>query len=368
MGLDDTSAELIKYNVMQATSFQKYPGYSGSVSPDGLVTIHDADTTTERISWALNSVDEACVETFSSFKANACGMGITQGTDCSKDTGNFYYKGTDNPYEIYYATQKVASQTASVGSEANVTTGYTGTQLNGKTFIVFDSNGERAACAVIERSPLSDIPGGVCFPGDALASVRGRGAVALADLTEGDAVLVQRPSGELAYEPLLGFLHATKGASRFVTVQHAGGELRASANHLAFVAGGGSKLVGELRAGDELLVAHGEAETPTASAVLAVRVEEGDAGMVAPFTMAGSIVVDGTVASAYATHSPAAFIPHGVLHALFFPARMLARASFGRWATGPSAPKAEVADEAMHPLANLYARALIPFAKNVLEL
>merc|ERR1719444_84926 len=179
---------------------------------------------------------------------------ITQGTDCGVDTGSAYYSGTTDPYgALNYESQTALGQTASIGSQKDVKTGYTGAQLNGKSLIIFDSSGQRAACALIERSVLSDVPGGACFPGDASASVEGRGAVPLSELKSGDRVQVQRSSGELSFEPLLGFLHSTKGSSRFLHIQHARGELSASANHLVFVADGTSKLASELKVGDEVL-------------------------------------------------------------------------------------------------------------------
>eukprot|EP00928_Gymnodinium_smaydae_P039871 TRINITY_DN2714_c0_g1_i1.p1 TRINITY_DN2714_c0_g1~~TRINITY_DN2714_c0_g1_i1.p1 ORF type:complete len:435 (+),score=78.21 TRINITY_DN2714_c0_g1_i1:64-1368(+) len=362
---------LVTYKTMQGDTFVKYSGYTGDLEVSGVVTMHNAETPDEDFNWVLSmkgSQATSCSTSQYGLAANACGMMITQGTDCGVDTGNPYYAGTTDPYDaINYQTTSAMSQSVSIGSQKNVATGYTGTQLNGKTLIITDSTGARAACSVIERSVLSDLPGGACFPGDASASVEGRGAVPLSELQTGDRVQVQRPSGELVYEPLLGFLHSTKGASRFLRIQHSSGELSASANHLVFVADGTSKLASELKVGDQVLaVAGAESEKAVPSAVLSVNVVSGEEGMIAPLTMTGSIVVDGTVASAYATHSTSAFIPHGALHALFFPARLLARASFGMWGEGPS-PSGE-AEEAMHPLANVYAQVLIPFAKNVLSL
>eukprot|EP00928_Gymnodinium_smaydae_P039874 TRINITY_DN2714_c0_g3_i1.p1 TRINITY_DN2714_c0_g3~~TRINITY_DN2714_c0_g3_i1.p1 ORF type:complete len:457 (+),score=77.10 TRINITY_DN2714_c0_g3_i1:120-1373(+) len=363
------TAELDQYKTMQADSFVKYSGYTGGLVASGVVTMHNAETPDEDFNWILSmSGDTGCSSSQSGYAANACGMVITTGTDCGTTTGNPYYAGTTDPYgALTYETTSAMGQGAAIGSKKNVQTGYTGTQLNGKTLIIFDSLGDRAACAVIAKSVLSDLPGGACFPGDSSVNVEGRGAVPLSELEIGDPVLVQRSSGELMFEPLLGFLHSTKGPSRFISIQHAGGELRASANHLIFVADGTSKIASQISVGDEVLaVADGSSEKPTPSTVLSVSVVSGEAGMIAPLTMTGSIIVDSTVASAYPTHSTSVSIPHGVIHALFFPVRLLARASFGTWGTGPS-PNSD-AVEATHPLVNFYAQLLTPFAKNVLKL
>merc|ERR1719215_959630 len=210
--------------------------------------------------------------------------------------------------------------------QSNVESGIVGQQMEGKTIIVTDADGKRAACSAIIKSPLA---GAVCFPGEASVSVQGRGAVALSALSAGDRVLVQDSSSHrLAYEPLLGFLHTSSGRSSFLNIQHAAGRLRASANHLVFVVDGtsrSSKLASELRVGDRVLAA---TETKAlASVVLGVHAAESEHGMVAPLTAAGSVVVDNTVASVYATYSASASIPHSAIHAAFFPARLLASVS-----------------------------------------
>jgi len=372
MVLEETAAEIQSYKTMQATSFAQYKGYTGSLEArtGTVVTIHNADTTEEDFVWALNlQGSTGCDGAAKGLAENACTIQITTSTSCDSPNTNFFYTpnpGT-NPYQsLVYEVSTVAGIQVSANRKEDVATGYTGTQMANKTLLIFDSAGSPALCAQIERSPLSDLPGGACFPGDASASVQGRGAVPLANLAAGDPVLVQRSSGELAYEPLVGFLHATKGSSRFLAVEHMGGELRASANHLIFVADGTTKLASELQAGDALLALDAKSEKAAPSTVLSVRTVSGEAGMIAPLTMTGSIVVDGAVASAYATHSPSAPIPHGALHTLFFPARLLARASFGMFGAGPS-PSGEGA-ETMHPLASLYAQVLIPFAKTMLSL
>merc|ERR1712048_161367 len=77
-----------------------------------------------------------------------------------------------------------------------------------------------------------------CFPGQATVQVRDQGSVPLADVHVGDNVLVQHVSGELMYQPVLGFLHAFREQpgkrSMFITLKHESGTFRASENHVAF--------------------------------------------------------------------------------------------------------------------------------------
>eukprot|EP00928_Gymnodinium_smaydae_P039875 TRINITY_DN2714_c0_g4_i1.p1 TRINITY_DN2714_c0_g4~~TRINITY_DN2714_c0_g4_i1.p1 ORF type:complete len:453 (+),score=110.71 TRINITY_DN2714_c0_g4_i1:58-1359(+) len=360
-----TGLEEQSYQTMQAAKFVPAYGYTGTLKITGLVKIFEADKPQQHFVWTLRGTDAGCTSDADS-PGVQCGMAITQGTSCGSPILADYYSGTTNPYpNIHYKSTDNFGVETSFGRAQNIAIGYTGKQILGKAFIVYDQNGLPAACSPVERSMLSDLPGGACFPGGSVAQVRGRGEVAVEELRAGDEVLVRKASGALEHEPLLGFLHATAGASKYLTVTHAGGELQASANHLVFVKSGETRLVSELRAGDELLVASEDATE--ASVVLGVRSDEGEEGMFAPLTWSGSIVVNGAVASAYATHSPSVHIPHGALHALFFPARFLAAITGGVFGAGPAPRHADTVDE-KHGLADFYSRLLIPFAKNVLSL
>eukprot|EP00928_Gymnodinium_smaydae_P098676 TRINITY_DN922_c0_g2_i1.p1 TRINITY_DN922_c0_g2~~TRINITY_DN922_c0_g2_i1.p1 ORF type:complete len:453 (+),score=55.39 TRINITY_DN922_c0_g2_i1:34-1359(+) len=350
-----------KYEFLMASAFEKYPGYAGTEHPTGMVTIHKADTTSQLFGWILHSTDDRCTSSVER-KKQKCGIMITQGTSCSEATGNPFYVGTENPYtDIQYDSQSLYA----MGQQKDVNTGYTGSQLNGKTLIITDADGKRAACSLIKASPVQNPS---CFPREASVNVQGRGDVPLASISAGAKVLVQDSFGDLVYEPVVGFLHTTDEAGSFLNVEHSGGRLRASANHLVFVADGSSttsKLASELRVGDQVFTANEVSKRPVVSVVLGIQVAKSSAGMVAPLTMSGSIVVDRTVASIYATYSSSASIPHSALHALFFPARFLAGISFGKLGAGPSHVDPSVA--VMHPLAKLYSQVLTPFAKTILS-
>jgi hypothetical protein len=382
IGLD---AAEVKNKILETGAFSKYPGYTGDldVQEAASVMLDHADTTKQDLQWVLklkgNEVDKC--EDRKTLNIGDCGIHITSGEDCSAPggTGSDFFSGSESPFRsINYNTalgNTIIGQwlgSTAYGKQVDVNTMKTGAQLLGKTVIINDSEGNRAGCAKLQWSDRSSLPplspsdlaaATSCFPSDSSANVQGMGAVRLEDLSVGDSVLVRRSSGDLAYEPLLGFLHATKSSSAFMSVQHMGGELRASANHLVFVSDGTAKLASQLQVGDALLIADEGSEKVVQSAVLSVKAVSSEARMLAPLTMAGSIVVDGAVASVYASHSSSFFIPHGAMHALFFPARMLARMTFRTLGVGPSLPSGDA--ETMHPLASLYARALIPLAKSL---
>eukprot|EP00928_Gymnodinium_smaydae_P030445 TRINITY_DN22647_c0_g1_i1.p1 TRINITY_DN22647_c0_g1~~TRINITY_DN22647_c0_g1_i1.p1 ORF type:complete len:753 (-),score=127.59 TRINITY_DN22647_c0_g1_i1:294-2507(-) len=169
---------------------------------------------------------------------------------------------------------------------------------------------------------------GACFPGEASAFVRGRGPTALDQLRIGDEVRTSEEDG--SFEPILGFLHADRGSSLqgFVTLFHELGQLRVSARHLVFAVGSDdadtqptSHFAAELRPGDRLLTVSGS------SRILSVDRGQSSRGMFAPLTASGTIVVDGVVASNYATAGER--LSHGLLHATMFPLR--ASYKLGLW-------------------------------------
>jgi hypothetical protein len=168
-----------------------------------------------------------------------------------------------------------------------------------------------------------------CFPGEATAHVKGKGDVVVAALRVGDEVLVER-QGQLVHEPILSFLHVIPKSKKplpFVTVAHVHGVFRASAAHITFVAtesGQSSKLVGKLQAGDIIFAAcdEGSAWDAKPSKILAIKEGNTNSGMYAPLTASGTIVVDGVLASNYASSSEEKHLPHHWAHALFLPVRI----------------------------------------------
>jgi len=136
-----------------------------------------------------------------------------------------------------------------------------------------------------------------CFPGEAAV-----GSVPLA-----------------TFDSSLGFLHAVQGPASFVAIQHEGGELRSSGNHLIFN-GEGFAMAAELfRLGDEVMLANG-----LRSRVLSINKDTTEHGMFAPLTASGTNDVDGVTASNYATVNKLN-IPHSAMHASFSLSRMFSQ-------------------------------------------
>jgi hypothetical protein len=202
-----------------------------------------------------------------------------------------------------------------------------------------------------------------CFPGQAEVKIQDKGPTKISSLQTGDRVLVESSSGKLMYEPVLAFIHSGHVGmqSEFLTIQHATGTIRVSANHVLFVAtsfGREDKAAGRITEGDELFVVHAGASQPTPSRVLSVTRESTDQGMYAPLTPSGRIVVDHTVASNYATLHGMHF-GHEASHAAFFPVRAYHKLGFSSLLTASLEHSKKSEIDELHPLAAFYMKAVM---------
>eukprot|EP00929_Paragymnodinium_shiwhaense_P049177 TRINITY_DN24822_c0_g1_i1.p1 TRINITY_DN24822_c0_g1~~TRINITY_DN24822_c0_g1_i1.p1 ORF type:complete len:393 (-),score=22.66 TRINITY_DN24822_c0_g1_i1:246-1352(-) len=165
--------------------------------------------------------------------------------------------------------------------------------------------------------------GSQCFPGHASVTLEG-GVKAVEALAVGDRVLVEEYPSVFSYQPVLDFLHANPDdTSDFLTIIHAAGQFRASANHMVFTTNTQghrrSKAAFDIEVGDGLFIA-GHSDLV---AVLCVKRAQTAAGMFAPLTASGTIVVDGASASTYAVGASDASVTHAPMHASFFLTRIV---------------------------------------------
>lgn len=170
----------------------------------------------------------------------------------------------------------------------------------------------------------------VCFPGDSVVQIDGQGSKPMEKVRVGDSVMVKSGTGEFKYEPVLSFLHTSQAGpgskSNYLTIRHSQGIFQASANHIVFVKVDekmGDKIAKDLKVGDELITGQGETST-----ILSVHHISGEVSMHAPLTDSGTVVVDGVVASVYATSPMGLRLPHSSVHATFFPVRLIHRLGF----------------------------------------
>lgn len=173
-----------------------------------------------------------------------------------------------------------------------------------------------------------------CFPGEASLVLHGHARKKMLDLKVGDRVLVQQVGGQLAFEPVLGFLHVAHGgpttSHSYLKIAHELGELHISGNHLLFVEDHTSaswrrdKLAMELKIGDSLFVVHSGGTAVVPSRVVAIHREVSELGMYAPLTAPGTLLVDSTLVSTYA-NALEFRVRHSIIHSLLFPVRLVHR-------------------------------------------
>lgn len=143
-----------------------------------------------------------------------------------------------------------------------------------------------------------------CFPGDATVTLEGGASRAMSELQVGDRVRVLRADGSSAFEDVYFFDHQVGGgANAFVRIALAGGAaLELSGGHFvpvgASLAAATMKRARDVAAGDVLLVLPAGAAAARAVAVESVAAVT-KAGLFAPVTASGTVVVGGVVASTY---------------------------------------------------------------------
>eukprot|EP00929_Paragymnodinium_shiwhaense_P038616 TRINITY_DN2038_c0_g1_i2.p1 TRINITY_DN2038_c0_g1~~TRINITY_DN2038_c0_g1_i2.p1 ORF type:complete len:186 (-),score=18.61 TRINITY_DN2038_c0_g1_i2:88-645(-) len=145
----------------------------------------------------------------------------------------------------------------------------------------------------------------------------------LATLQIGDRVLSETLAGSQSEDLLLGFNHRLEASARaessILVAEHVAGTLRATGKHMVFQLVEGSKRSVEMEAlkvGDDIVVG----DSP--SKLLHIRRDSTRLGLSAPLTDSGTLVVDGVVASCYASLATGP-LPHCSAHAGFYLARFV---------------------------------------------
>eukprot|EP00929_Paragymnodinium_shiwhaense_P037175 TRINITY_DN19851_c0_g1_i3.p1 TRINITY_DN19851_c0_g1~~TRINITY_DN19851_c0_g1_i3.p1 ORF type:complete len:247 (+),score=35.55 TRINITY_DN19851_c0_g1_i3:70-810(+) len=167
-----------------------------------------------------------------------------------------------------------------------------------------------------------------CFPTEAHVRIKDSTGLivdaALANVHVGDDVISHSDDGRPVVDTLIDQMHRLHLASHspFLAVEHAEGTLRATGSHMIFKETEQGQLsvpMATLEVGDKLVLAGGGA----ASKVVSVRRSDVTTlGLEAPLTGAGTLIVDGVLASCYAAPVSES-LPHGSAHAAFYMARNL---------------------------------------------
>ena len=167
---------------------------------------------------------------------------------------------------------------------------------------------------------------GGCFPGWARVTVAGGGQKSLSSLAPGDRVMALSGTGQVVFSQVILFLHRDQeSCSTFLSLETEDGHrLALTAHHLVFLAPHcrldsseyQARFASRAKTGDCVLVHTAEGRVRP-SRIISVAVEE-SMGVYAPLTEAGTLFVDGVLASNYALLEH-----HRLAHWAFGPLRLL---------------------------------------------
>lgn len=175
---------------------------------------------------------------------------------------------------------------------------------------------------------------GGCFPGWARVMVAGGLQKSLSSLAPGDRVMALSGTGQVVYSQVLLFLHRDQGSwSTFLSLEtEDGNRLAVTPHHLVFLAAhcrpGSSEYPAQFasraRTGDCVLIRTAEGRVRP-SRIVSVTVK-GSVGVYAPLTEAGTLFVEGVLASSYALVED-----HRLAHWAFGPVRLFSSLAHFFW-------------------------------------
>eukprot|EP00929_Paragymnodinium_shiwhaense_P086314 TRINITY_DN4683_c0_g1_i4.p1 TRINITY_DN4683_c0_g1~~TRINITY_DN4683_c0_g1_i4.p1 ORF type:complete len:625 (+),score=127.63 TRINITY_DN4683_c0_g1_i4:452-2326(+) len=335
-GAKISCSKLFPVKHLLTSKLEKYPHSKSNVDIDieGSITLK-ASGAYPVITYNIGGVDEKCGRD-SNPKALGCGIQVYEGTKCDA-VGRIYWNRKHihrNPWtKVRYYTLEDRTAVGDAPVHAGLSLG----DMVGRSVVVHDYYARPAACAVL-KPPKTHQPvcrqkrnGAVfqhthhheCFPGNAALFVQGRGTAALEDVSSGDAVLVQKATGEYAFDKILGFSHSmsSSGAPRssVIEIVYEQGTFRATGNHIIFKNAENAtvteSVVSDIAAGDEVILAADNGSSVVK--VLSARRKASNEGLYAPMTSVGTVVVDGLVASTYAK-AKSWSVGHAAMHSSFF--------------------------------------------------
>lgn len=180
--------------------------------------------------------------------------------------------------------------------------------------------------AVIEAYSGS-FGGFACFPMNSMVTRRRDGRIPLAELQEGDEILVSTESG-IMYDTVIGFLHYDPTViAEFLSISFGTGNVVIHRDHLIQVVRGGDGHPRYVKASDVRKEDHVRAVwiDGSLSPVKVTKIElVSETGLCCPVTMGGTIIVDQVACSCYS--APSGFLAftvgHGLCHASMAPLRL----------------------------------------------
>jgi len=143
----------IQGSPLRVEAFSKYPGYTGSLAVAGNMSVQQVGTGAEAsqvLAFSLTGADPTCGTADTTGVANACGIHVHQGTDCTDaDTVGGHYFAADLDSDPWQSVMYTALGGLTAGVNIKVKTGLTNQDIVGHTMVVHDATGARIACGQI---------------------------------------------------------------------------------------------------------------------------------------------------------------------------------------------------------------------------
>eukprot|EP00403_Amphidinium_massartii_P023973 CAMPEP_0178402328 /NCGR_PEP_ID=MMETSP0689_2-20121128/16781_1 /TAXON_ID=160604 /ORGANISM="Amphidinium massartii, Strain CS-259" /LENGTH=601 /DNA_ID=CAMNT_0020023217 /DNA_START=223 /DNA_END=2028 /DNA_ORIENTATION=+ len=161
---DATGARIACAQLAQPTAaplitlpFVPYAGYAGEFDSVMGQFLFLSTNGTQSMYYHLQNVDTAC-STPAPDVANACGIHIHVGTDCSVVAQGHYWNDSVVTPDPWLTVTYDASSGEAMGAGVEVLTGLTHMQVDNAVFVVHDSAGARIGCAEIEPVAMPPPP------------------------------------------------------------------------------------------------------------------------------------------------------------------------------------------------------------------
>jgi hypothetical protein len=156
------------------------------------------------------------------------------------------------------------------------------------------ANPARRDCQV--RNKPNELPAGapgVCFPGDAVCNVEGKGEIMMKNIQLGDKVLTEAG----IFEKVYSFGHRKADVNtEYIRLVTSAASLELSKEHMVIIGGGRRVPASMVKAGDSLELANGDLSKVISTKSVTKK------GAYAPFTSSGNIVVNGVKASTFVAY------------------------------------------------------------------
>merc|ERR1711920_1116755 len=134
-------------NIFRVNALSTYPGYTGNLEVSGYVDVGQHGDYAQSLRYGLTGADPRCTDN-ETFEGNSCGIHIHEGTTCAEAGDHHWTMGelvSSDPWtQIRYLAPGYIGTTLAIQTAVN------GSDVEGRTVVIHDADGDRVACGNIE--------------------------------------------------------------------------------------------------------------------------------------------------------------------------------------------------------------------------